>query len=349
MPLNQIALVPYKTAKVQFSQIAVVAAALQRQVTRDFSPIWEIDATVDAFASLEDVPLGYWPILISDEIGTTQAAGFHQDRMGQPYSLVKSAGIWSLTASHECLEMLADPFGNRVVSGWRPSVPAAASEKETGGASGTKESIRVEYLVEVCDPCEGPPYGYLVNGVLVSDFYTPDYFDAKPRTGTRYDFQGHLSGPRTILPGGYLSWHDPQLGRWVQIQHFDRLGVKPKVIKQPPKSVSNIRAWIDQVTPRPQEARTVLMGNGPYTAMADVYGDGPWEAMLGDGIWTSMKGKSSETGRHFLQNFKGVVYRDVAEAQIRDAQAMAELAERHLSRKSLANGPRTPKSAKKSK
>ena len=28
--------------------------------------------------------------------------------------------VWSLTASHECLEMLADPFGNRLIAGDSP-------------------------------------------------------------------------------------------------------------------------------------------------------------------------------------------------------------------------------------
>ena len=35
----------------------------------------------------------------------------------------------------------------------------------------------MEFLVEVCDPCEVPALGYTVNGVRVSDFYTPRYFD----------------------------------------------------------------------------------------------------------------------------------------------------------------------------
>ena len=38
---------------------------------------------------------------------------------------------------------------------------------------------RVHYLVEVCDPCEDGKCAYYINGVLVSDFYTPDYFDPR--------------------------------------------------------------------------------------------------------------------------------------------------------------------------
>jgi hypothetical protein len=44
-----------------------VAAALQKQATRDLGPIWEISATVDAFNTLEDVPLDYWRMIIKDD------------------------------------------------------------------------------------------------------------------------------------------------------------------------------------------------------------------------------------------------------------------------------------------
>lgn len=57
MLLAQIALVPEDDdVGITMSNLTRVAAALQKQVTRDFGPIWEIDATVDAFERLEDVP-----------------------------------------------------------------------------------------------------------------------------------------------------------------------------------------------------------------------------------------------------------------------------------------------------
>ena len=45
------------------------SAALQKQAARDFGPIWGVQATVDAFGKLHDVPLGYWPVMIRDDIG----------------------------------------------------------------------------------------------------------------------------------------------------------------------------------------------------------------------------------------------------------------------------------------
>lgn len=56
------------TSKVKLATLAPVAAALQKQVSRDFGPIWNIQATVDAFDKLEDVPVGYWHVLLEDEL-----------------------------------------------------------------------------------------------------------------------------------------------------------------------------------------------------------------------------------------------------------------------------------------
>ena len=52
----QLALVP-EGVNVSPSELTQVASALSKQVDRDFQPLWEVDATVDAFATLEDVPV----------------------------------------------------------------------------------------------------------------------------------------------------------------------------------------------------------------------------------------------------------------------------------------------------
>src|SRR5215211_688992 len=132
--INQLALVS-EVENISSSQLARVSAALQKQVMRDFRPIWNVLATVDSFPTLEDVPIGYWPIIIRDDIGFSGAAGIHLDKDGQPFALVQFSNTWSLTTSHEILEMLADPFGNRLIAG--------DSIKPDQG--------RVEYLLEVCD------------------------------------------------------------------------------------------------------------------------------------------------------------------------------------------------------
>ncbi len=231
----QVALVPEnEQVGITVSNLTRVAAALQKQVTRDFGPVWEVDGTVDAFASLEDVPLGYWPIIISRD-APDFALGFHSDQEGQPFSLVRFTANWSLTASHECLEMLADPFGDRVVPGF--------SLREDQG--------RVSYLVEVCDPCERAPFAYTSNGTWVSDFYTPDFFDPKAAPGVRYDFTGNIKEPRQVLEGGYISWHEHRTNEWWQLQFFGR---EPEFVNLGVLgNVRNLREAIDaKVKPRPE-------------------------------------------------------------------------------------------------
>jgi hypothetical protein len=195
MDIRHIALTTL-TSRVDMGDLMEVAAALQNQATRDLGPIWGIAATVDAFA-YDQVPVGYWPIFVHDHV--PDVPGTHQIGQGQPYALVQYGPTWSLTASHECMEMLVDPSGMMT----RP------------GPSIMPNQGRVEYLVEVCDPCESVSFAYSINGVTVSDFHTPHYFDPVMASGVRYSFRGEITGPRQILPEGYLAWRTSD-GVWHQ-------------------------------------------------------------------------------------------------------------------------------------
>ena len=202
MQTQHIALVP-EVAGINASELARVSAALQKQIIRDLSPIWQISATVDAFPHLEDVPVGYWPIILAfGELGSDE--GVHCDRKGQPYALIEMSPSWSLTASHVCIEMLIDPYGNRTIVG-----PSPRSDQGS-----------VEFLVDICDPCEDARYAYTVNDVLVSDFCTPEFLAQIPSGKERYSFTGAVEAPYQVLPGGRLSWYDPASNRWWQRNHF---------------------------------------------------------------------------------------------------------------------------------
>src|SRR6266446_3522812 len=226
------------TKKITPSQLTKVAAALQKQATRDFGHIWEIEVNVSGFAKLEDVPSDYWPIIVRDDIKTPGAAGVHEDKNGQPFALVQFSDEWSLTASHETLEMLGDPFGNRLVAGGSPK----------------KGQGRVNFLVEVCDPSEDRQFAYTVNGVTVSDFYTPHFFDPVDAPDVRYSYTGAITKPRMVLQGGYLSWVVPKTNEWFQVVWFNTakpvfqsLGVLSG------KITGSLRATIDRLTPTPLE------------------------------------------------------------------------------------------------
>src|SRR5262249_3981679 len=184
--VRQVALVPHDDSlAVSLDDLSRVSAALQKQVTRDFSPIWGVQATVDSFGRLEDVPPGYWPIVLVPHV--SEGAGVHKDDDGQPFALVELEGEGALTASHEAIEMLADPSGDLLHPGQSPN----------------QEQGRVEFLVEVCDPCEDQQFAYTCNGVVVSDFYTPHYFDPTGAASVQYSFSGAITAPRQVLAGGY--------------------------------------------------------------------------------------------------------------------------------------------------
>ena len=93
-----------KTNKIKIGELQQVAAALQKQATRDLGPIWGIEATVDAFTKLKDVPTGYWPIIIREKIDDPSAAGYHSDKYRQPFALVKHDDGWPLTCSSKCVK-----------------------------------------------------------------------------------------------------------------------------------------------------------------------------------------------------------------------------------------------------
>lgn len=196
MTVRNIALAPDDN-EVDVADLSRVSAAIQRQIARDLAPIWGASATIDAFARLEDIPLGYSRVVITRRPLGAQS-GVHIDDGGQPYALVEYGEQWSITASHECLELVVDPSCSRLIAGPSPR----------------PDQGRVEFLLEICDPSEAAHY--TVNDVAVSDFYTPSYFDPVPTPGTRYSFTGTISEPRQVLEGGYLSWLEPVSGNWWQ-------------------------------------------------------------------------------------------------------------------------------------
>ena len=172
-----------------------ISAAVQKQVQRDLAALWDITATVDAYSWLGDVPTDYWRVVIRDDIGLDDAAGAHWTADHQPFALVRSSDDINRVChrvSHEVLEMLIDPSGNRMIAGASPSDPQA----------------RVNFIVEICDPTQGAN-AYPVNGLYVSDFVGPAYFSPPAGPAARYAWSGKVGRPHEVLDGGYLSWVDP--------------------------------------------------------------------------------------------------------------------------------------------
>jgi len=182
------------------SQLQDVTQALQIQLDRDFTPIWGVHAVVQALDRAEKVPAHAWPMSILDQ--SDAGLGVHLDKNGKPFAEIQKGDDWSITASHEMLEMLVDPLGHKLRSD--PDIDPAS------------DGHQVQYLVEVGDPCE--IFAYSINGINVSDFITPEFYDTNAAPGALFDFLGRLAKALDVPEGCYISWIDPEDGKWHQKQ-----------------------------------------------------------------------------------------------------------------------------------
>ncbi len=217
-------------------QVLWAVSALNKQIVRDFGPIWEVAASVDVALTPETVTPGKWKIALVENIKQGGLSAFHGWVGEEPYALVEYSPTWTISLSHECLEMLADPFMRRTVP----------------GQSLATNQGRVNYLLEVCDPSQSDAYAYPVDGVKMSDFYTPNYFDPVYAPGVRYSFvDGSIPRPRNVPPGGYLSWHEPVSNTWWQ---YDNMGTAPQIVPMLAPQGVLARKEVDRMTLRRERA-----------------------------------------------------------------------------------------------
>jgi hypothetical protein len=187
--------------------VAVAMAALQRQVTYHFEPHWNAGASLwGPWPRDQPIPDEAWALILADDSDQAGALGYHETtHSGQPIGFVfaktdRNYGLsWTVTASHELLEMLGDPYANQAVQ--------------------INEQTFVAY--EACDAVEADELGYEITThgaapVLVSDFMLPAWFI--PGAAGPYDYGEHCSKPLELLPGGYIGIWTPRDG-WEQHTH----------------------------------------------------------------------------------------------------------------------------------
>jgi phosphatidylserine/phosphatidylglycerophosphate/cardiolipin synthase-like enzyme len=234
-----------QSTSVDFPSLVRVANALTLQVSRDLAPIWNVAGSIVALQDADHIDPGIWPIYIVDQLDAG-LGGFHQTEHNQPFAMVLAGDTWSLSASHEAIEMLVDPSGNRLVA----SAAVGIVDNEVQDVPG-----KFEYLLEVCDPSEDQSCAYLIDDVLVSDFYTPSYFDPAGTAGARYSFSGKLTRPRQVLPNGYLSWYNPANNKIQQVQHFGAPEIVDLGTGRPGGGSltggRSLRSFVDSKTPPP--------------------------------------------------------------------------------------------------
>jgi len=194
-----------QSTRVSDAEVLKMTEAIAKQVRLDVAPLWDRPpASVISYGTLADkaqlkatVPAEAHGITIVDAIPDEAAGtlGYHtEDQGGKVWGIVSAnasldngahvlRGDWSVSSvlSHEVLEMYIDPNCNL----WADN-----------GAGKV-------FSVEVCDPVEAPSYN--VDGVAVSNFVTPAWFDplAKKNGKTVFDKLGKLHRPFTKLDAGY--------------------------------------------------------------------------------------------------------------------------------------------------
>lgn len=182
-------------------QVQDVMPAMQHQVLADFKGYWNMECELMFLPRSNAMIEGWWQIVIVDNPDLAGALGYHDlSAVGTPLGkvfaklLLDHGQSWTSTFSHELLEMLADPLIDTL-----------------------KQAVDNRlYALEVCDPVEADELGYKIDGVLVSDFITPRWFQPFVH-GDRYSFRQNVSRPLEIAPGGYMSVWDPNQG-WIQTE-----------------------------------------------------------------------------------------------------------------------------------
>jgi hypothetical protein len=186
--------------------------AVNRQITHDFMPHWHLSAELRLEGAIGKDPdsevlpelRGDSIIYLWNEVDVKQALGYHEaNASGVPFGFVfteLSKALkepWTVTLSHEALELIADPEVNLLVSGPHPG----DLEKE------------VFHWYEMCDAVQGDVYK--VDGISVSNFVLPLYFTLSAEAGGRNDFLGRLTKGKPlqsfgINPGGYIGFYNPE-------------------------------------------------------------------------------------------------------------------------------------------
>ncbi len=208
-----ISVVNHTNGKISDEQLQHAIRAINRQIAEDFEPYWSLGATLRLEGRSEKKPSklnmldlrGDAIIYVWDKTDTSGALGYHeQNARGIPYGFVfmelaKSLGeSWTVTLSHEALELIADPQVNLLVMGPHPE----------------NADRTVFHWYEMCDAVQGETYE--INGVAVSNFVLPLYFTGSDEPGGRNDFLGTLHKGKAlnsfgVNPGGYIGFYDPDI------------------------------------------------------------------------------------------------------------------------------------------
>lgn len=209
-----ISVINLTNGKLKDEEVHAAIRAINRQIKEDFEPYWSMGAVLRLEGSsgnkiktqeLSDMR-GDAIIYLRDKAIVKDALGYHENNnRGIPFGFVftdlseKMGENWTVTLSHEALELLADPEVNLLVAGPHPK----------------DKSVEVFHWYEMCDAVQNETY--FIDEIEVSNFVLPLYFTGGNETGGRNDFLGRKYKKKTlksfgINPGGYIGFFNPETG-----------------------------------------------------------------------------------------------------------------------------------------
>jgi len=172
-------------------------AAMQVYINQFIVPVW---ATPANLVKSTGFIAGAWAMVFLDDADQPGALAYHDlTPDGFPIAKVfvrttlQNGDLVSVSASHELVEMLVDPAINLMSAGPDPAII---------------------YAYESADPVEALTFP--VNGIPMSDFVYPAYFEVFRKAGSvKFDQLDKVTQPFQILSGGYQIIF--KAGQWSQV------------------------------------------------------------------------------------------------------------------------------------
>ena len=234
-------------------EILFAIRAINRQINEDFFPYWSFGSSLRLEGSTEELPNKEHPedmrgdavIYMWDKVDTKAALGYHdQNFSGIPYGFVFTRLAsqlhedWSVTLSHEALEITGDPETNLLVMGPHPD---------------PLEHRNVFHMFEMCDAVQAESYE--IDGIAVSNFVLPLYYTSGDEFKGRNDFLGTTYRGKTLESfgvnhGGYIGFFDPREERTITYFGKSDLSAKKRSrIKLKAKGTRRLLRYRNFVTP----------------------------------------------------------------------------------------------------
>jgi len=186
--------------------------AINRQIAEDFAPYWGQHAALRLEGRATTRPEREQPpelrgdaiLYLYDVPDVEGALGYHHENSaGLPVGFVftelsnELGESWTVTLSHEALEIIGDANVNKLASGPHPADPNKS----------------VLHWYEMCDAVQAETCE--IDGVAVSNFILPLYLTPGEQVGGRNDFLGRSYDGKMLAsfgvnPGGYVGFFNPE-------------------------------------------------------------------------------------------------------------------------------------------